>query len=183
LRTARCNATMSINTLYEQARRGDQAAIETLFDALSARFRYFARQRLHNREDAEEVVQEALQVIYEKYRSIEYEKSFAAWAYKVLMFKIMTYSRTQRRRDDKLEVAIAEAVTHEDDVSLEARLLECLRKLHAVDSRNARILNLHYQGFTVPEICERLGLTRNNLYSVLFRARAMLKRCLEEGDV
>jgi RNA polymerase sigma-70 factor (ECF subfamily) len=183
LQTAGRNATMSINTLYELARQGDQAAIEKLFGALSARFRYFARHRLRDREDAEEVVQEALKVIYEKYMSMEYEQSFSAWAYKVLMFKIMTYSRTQRRREDKLEIALAEAVMHEDDGSLEARLLECLRKLHAVDSRNARILNLHYQGFTVPEICERLGLTRNNLYSVLFRARALLKRCLEEGDV
>ncbi len=69
------------------------------------------------------------------------------------------------------------------DESLERQLLDCLKKLYAVNHRHARILNLHYLGFTVAEICQRLEVTRNNLYSLLFRARTKLADCLETGEV
>ncbi len=174
---------MSINILHEQARNGDKAAVERLFEALTARFRLFARQRVYDRDEAEEIVQEALKVVFEKYTEIEFQTSFAGWAYAVLTNKILSAGRTRKRRQDKLELLTAEASTRmAGDGSLEARLLECFKKLNRVNNRYARILNLHHQGYSVPEICGRLEVTRSNLYTILCRARSLLERCLNEDE-
>ena len=173
---------MNINDLQTQVRNGDQSAREQLFSLLAARFRLFARLRIKDRADAEDVVQDTLKTILEKHLLVDFESSFQAWAYQVLSNKIMTYLATRNRREDILsdrQARIPPAAT--PDSELERRLLDCLHKLHRVNQRHARILNLNHQGYSVPEICARLGLTRTNFYTLLSRARAMLETCLQKG--
>jgi len=177
---------LTINTLHRAAQNGDSNAEGALFALLSARFRYFAEHKIESRDDAEEIVQEALKTILDKYRDIEFTTSFAAWAYKVLDNKILAYFRrstVQRERMKGSTDADETPVMTVEETALERQLLECLRKLHAANRRHARVLNLHYLGFTVEEICRRVDVTRNNLYSLLHRARARLADCLETGDM
>jgi RNA polymerase sigma-70 factor (ECF subfamily) len=176
---------LEINKLQELARNGDLEAENELFRRLSARFGLFIRQRISDRAQAEEVVQDALTTVFEKYRGIEFESSFSAWAYQVLRNKMMTYGTTVGRRQNKLEElrSQGEAISNSDAPSrLEQRLLECLHALNRSNTRHARILNLHYQGYGVAEICQRLNLTRTNFYTILSRARRMLLACLEKGE-
>ena len=51
---------MDIQALHDLARQGDDQAEQQLFEALSVRFGLFAKRRIQNPEDSEEVVQEAL---------------------------------------------------------------------------------------------------------------------------
>ena len=177
---------MDLNSLQDKARRGDQTAENQLFDYLRARFSLLARRKLVDREDAEEIVQEALGTIFEKYRQVDFEVSFAAWAYKVLENKILGLYRTQHRRrahEEKLAHLRANPAQESPESDLEARLLDCLRRLNKVNRRHARVLVFKYQGYSVTEICDRLGLTRTNLYTLLSRARSLLEFCLEKGDL
>jgi RNA polymerase sigma factor (sigma-70 family) len=177
---------LNINELQTLARHGDQSAGEQLFSLLAARFRLFARLRIKDRADAEDVVQEALKTILEKHCQVDFETSFQAWAYQVLNNKLMTHMATQTRRVNILNDLSEQQVSHvapSPDSDLERRLLDCLQKLHRVNQRHARILNLHHQGYSVAEICDRLGLTRTNFYTLLSRARTMLETCLEKGGI
>ena len=174
---------MDINELYILSKGGKKADEECLFDALGARFKYFAQQKIRDAQDSEEIVQEALTTIAVKYRDLEVEKSFAAWAHRVLQNKILEYYRSRGRREQKMaeySASGAERVMNGPDESLQSQLLECLRKLAAVNRRYARILNFSYQGYAVVDICNRLGMTRTNLYTVLSRARSSLEICLEK---
>ena len=92
---------MNINELHKRIGAGDPEAEERLFESLSARFRMFARQRVKDKEDAEEIVQDALTTIVQKYRGIEFETSFAAWAHKVLEYKILDHFRARGRQADR----------------------------------------------------------------------------------
>lgn len=177
---------MEINNLQSKARCGDDSAEDRLFRLLRARFLLLAQRKLRDRDDSEEVVQEALKTVFEKHREMEFETSFAAWAHRVLENKILTFLRTRKRHNDRRENFVegtAVGVQDQPDSALESRLLDCLRKLNRVNRRHARILVYKYQGFTVAEICDRLGLTRTNLYTLLSRARSMLEFCLEKGDL
>ncbi|MDD5427124.1 MAG: hypothetical protein PHN52_11655, partial [candidate division Zixibacteria bacterium] len=71
----------------------------------------------------------------------------------------------------------------EPNPMLRDRLLNCLRKIHGKNSQYARILNLHFQGFTTAEICRKLKITSNYCYVILLRARSMIEYCLERGEV
>ncbi len=166
------------------ARKGGSAEEQRLFAVLTDIFRLFVQQRVWSRQDCEEIVQETLTTIAEKYRGIEFETSFAAWAYRVLEHKILHYYRTKRCRESKFAhppEGVEIATTEPFNPNLKRKLLDCLRQISRGNRRHARILTLRYQGFSAEEICDKLRITRNNAYIILSRARAMLKRCLKEG--
>jgi RNA polymerase sigma factor (sigma-70 family) len=137
--------------------------------------------------DAQEVVQECLLIIRKEYREITFNTSFSAWAYKVLDNQIMAYIKTQKRRAKNVQ-SMKEFngyPSQQKDINpdLKIRLQGCLRKIYNNNMRYARVLNLHYQGFSTEEICRKLTITATNLYATLSRARSLLEYCLEKGDI
>lgn len=177
---------LNINTLHSQASQGDSGAEEKLFELLTARFRYFAQLKIRERQDVEEIVQDALMTILKKYRDIDFNVSFSAWAHKVLSNKILDFHKIKTGHRSKLEDIIQtgkHSAPLNQDNALEKDLLHCLKQINAAYKRHARVLNLRYQGYKVAEICSKLKVTRTNLYSILSRARTMLETCLEKGDI
>ncbi len=179
---------MSINKLHQLSIEGGREAEELLFESLTARFRVFVRQRVWNKADAEEVVQEAMITICRDYRRMEFTASFAAWAYKVLDNRILAHISTRKRRSDR-EVSIDDRPdnpvpgTETVKPELKAKLLTCLKKVGRVNRRYARVLNFSYQGYKSDEICRQMDVKANTLYSLLSRARKMLETCLDKGDI
>lgn len=177
---------MKIDELYADIRSGGKKAESLLFEHLSVRFSLIAHLKIGNREDAEDVVQEALSVIAREYRSMEF-RSFRAWAYKVFDNRLLDYIGRKMRKTENIATVIDEgSLMVEDpnrDFDLKIRLRECLEKVRALNTRYARILNLHYQGFPPENVCSKLGVTKENLYMILSRARSTLNRCLETGEV
>lgn len=177
-----------INDLYRRTLDGDKSAENELFEFLTARFRLFARHRIWIQADAEEIVQETLMVILGEYKSLVIDTSFTAWAYKVLDNRILAYIKNRSRdRDrtakmDDLPEKTA-AIENPGANDLKRRLVTCLRKICVANTRYARILNLHYQGYVTDEICTRLGITQTNFYSILSRARSLLDFCLDKGEI
>lgn len=176
----------NIDKLYLEARNGNKKAEEQLFEFLSARFRLFVQRKIWNQGDGEELIQEALMTIFDKYKDVEQIDNIAAWAHKVLNNKILNYFKTKALHEKKLGELEQKSIGNNPivpDSTLELQLLDCLKKIGSINNRHARILNLHHHGYSVTEICEKLALTKSNLYSILSRARSMLELCLEKGDV
>ena len=179
-------AESELNTFYHLVCGGDREAEKKLFDGLRERFGLILQQKVGNEQDAEELIQESLMVIAQKYRAIEIRTSFTAWAYQVLENKLLYYYRTKKSRRDRfvsITDGIADGESSPSDPTLKYRLLTCLKKINAVNPRFARLLNLHHQGYTVEDLCVRFGITANGVYTILSRARAMLKVCLEKGQL
>ena len=177
---------MNINTLHSRAGNGDKTAENQLFEKLSESFRFFLKQKIMNRQDLEEVVQETMLTIADKYKTIEFKTSFSAWAYRVMENKLLNYYKIKYKSRDRVSSSdedASEGLVFDIDPVLKKTMLDCLRKINEVYKRHARVLNLHYQGFPVPEMCEKLKLTRNGIYILLSRARTLLKKCLEKGDI
>jgi RNA polymerase sigma-70 factor, ECF subfamily len=176
--------SLDLNDLYRSARRGDKAAEQRLMSHLTVSFRLVAQHRLWNEQEAEEVVQEALVTILAKYREVEIETSFGGWTYGVLQNKIMDCVRkrmTRRKLDEQMEPD-SSRVVNSSDPDLKRAIIDCFQKIHRDNNRHARILNLHYQGYTTEEICGKLDITENNLYVQLSRARRALEICLGKDD-
>lgn len=177
---------MSINALYKNVLDEIPGSEERLFESLSDSFGFFVQQRIWSEQDAKDVVQEALATIAGKYESIDFETSFAAWAYRVLQNKVLEYYRRKQCRESKFAQLTDEGSDSnpsDPDPTLRNRLLGCLKKIGQANSKYARVLNFKYQGYPTEEICDRMEMTRNGLYIVLSRARSLLKVCLQTGDV
>jgi len=175
---------MIINDLYKRAASGDKSAETELFKLLIDRFQYFAHRKVWNKEEAEEVVQNALATVLSEYRATEITISFSAWAHKVLENKFLAYIQTKRRQGGR-NALLADtddlAENRSADPTLKMQLLNCFKQVGRASRRYARILNLHHLGFGRTEVCEKLGMTVTQSYVVMSRARAMLKKCLDEG--
>lgn len=176
----------NINELYHLAANGHNKAETELFATLIDRFRLFAHLRVWNREEAEDLVQEAMSVVAAEYRAVNIESSFAAWAHKIMENRLLGYIQKMRR--EKGRVVSGETDEYltgswTPDPTLRMRLLDCLKKVAMANRRYARIINLHHLGHSREEICRRLEITPDQSYVVMSRARAMLKKCLEKGSV
>lgn len=89
----------------------------------------------------DEVVQEALKTIFEKYGVTIFTTSFSAWAYKVLVNKLQTHAATEGRRARKMaDIDAAAGLTsfERPDCDLEQRLLHCLEQVNRVHLNNNR---------------------------------------------
>ena len=177
---------MDLNSLQVKARQGDRQAEERLFQYLHVNFRLFAQHRVWNAEDSEEVVQDALKTIVIKYKDLEVETSFAAWAHGVLIRKILDYVKVKQLRAAHRAETSNPVHWHGQappDPALKSRLLDCLKKVSRIHRQHARVLTLHYQGYSTSEICQRLKVKTGNFYVMLSRARIQMARCLETGAV
>jgi RNA polymerase sigma factor (sigma-70 family) len=169
--------------LLAKARAGDKASEEELFRFLSARFQAIAIQRIWDTEAAQDVAQEACATVFEKYRTETFTTSFEAWTYGVLRRKISNHLQSSKAERQRLDRSSNEGTSGHSSGSpeheLERRLSECLKRIGKANPRYARVLNLSYQGYKTKEICERLRISPNAMYSVLCRGRSLLKKCLK----
>lgn len=69
---------MNINDLYQAASGGDSGAKTKLFEKLLDNFSLFVQQRVWNKEDSEEIVQDTMTTIAQKYGELDVHTSFAA---------------------------------------------------------------------------------------------------------
>ncbi|MEZ5359781.1 MAG: RNA polymerase sigma factor [Candidatus Zixiibacteriota bacterium] len=178
-------ANQIIETLFLRARGGEKSAQNELFGALSARFQLIAQKRVWDNQDAEEIAQDALMTVFDKYMEAQTHSGYTAWAYKVLSNKILHYYRTNSRHSEKMTITdkiemFAESWT--PDPTFESKIKNCLQKVIKTNSRYGRILVNCYHGYSPDEICDRVGLTKTNFYSILSRARSLLKQCLDKEN-
>lgn len=174
--------------LVDRAREGDKQAEQELFQFLAARFRVVVRQYVRGEEDAKDIAQEACMTVLQKYKAESFTVSFDAWAYGILRNKIkrslqLAKYRREQPMHDNGEISRARFSSANDNPDLKLRLRECMRQTVRVHPEYARVLNLTYQGYSTAEICERVKVTLNNLYSILSRARRLLRFCLETGSI
>jgi len=177
---------LGLNDLYKNSLSGGETEEKKFFLSLTERFQLVAEQKIMNESDRQEVVQNALMVVVKKYKEMNFEVSFSAWAYDILQKEILKYYRTRGGRVKRFsgeEDDFYNARVKSIDPALRRNLLDCLKKICGFNQRFARVLNLKYQGYGVDEICLRLEVNMSNLYVILSRARSKLKLCLEKGVI
>ncbi|MEZ5359996.1 MAG: RNA polymerase sigma factor [Candidatus Zixiibacteriota bacterium] len=179
-------AIESIESIYKEVCDGRPGAEDRLFKALSVRFSLIARKRIWDRQDAEEIVQDALAAVFAGYKTADIRGTFITWAHMVLRHKVLNYYRSKARHDkrfaqtDQLDLVSGHFTP---DPTLENELTKCMQKIVAANSMYGRILILVFQGYSAEEICERLAITKANCYTALSRARSLIKYCLKKGDI
>jgi RNA polymerase sigma factor (sigma-70 family) len=171
-----------LNDLWIRAKDGDKKAEEQVFRKLRVRLTLLARLRVPE-EDVEDIVQDTCLTISRKYKSLAEPFRFDAWVHEILRNKVRNYYRARGRSADLRwdlrdydQLVIPHNAQHNPE--LMRTLVRCARKLISTNRKYARVLNLSQQGFKTSEICERMRVTRNNLYVMLNRSRNFLLNCI-----
>jgi RNA polymerase sigma-70 factor (TIGR02943 family) len=160
----------------------------------------YARWLLHDRDAAEDAVQETMLAALHAPRSFGGRSSVRTWLFGILRHKVMDAFRRQAREvplaDDGEEVD-GESLWHGDDdgnrrlapshwgdpeqALQEKRFFAVLERcIDRLPKNTARVFTMReIPGMETGEICHAVGITRDYCFVILHRARAALRDLLE----
>lgn len=167
--------------LVELVRAGDVAAYDLLVTRHMKRAYSVAYRLLGQREDAEDLVQDAFMAALEKIDTFKVGRSFAPWFYRILVNRGLNSRKSRSlRRMDALPPEISDSsrspLRDTERAELRERLTEALRTLPPRQKSVVELFEL--EGFTSLEIAEVLGLSDGTVRWHLHQARAKLREAL-----
>ena len=161
----------------------------------------YALLQLHDRDAAEDVVQETMLAALEGRARFEGKSTAKTWLTGILKHKIIDLIRRKSREqpltadEDASEAEAVDAIFQSDghwqqppsDWGSPSRALEDKRFREAFElctrampMRNARVFMMReVLEMSTEEICKELGITPTNLWVILHRARLSLRECIE----
>ena len=138
---------------------------------------------VHDRNAAEDILQEVSSVMWRKFDQFEEGTNFSAWALKIARFAVLEWRRKAARLalplDEETERLLAEAsaeITDEYDGMREA-LRFCVGKLSPKQSELIRAR--YFDDEPVQKIASRMERTRMAIYKALKKAHELLLSCIE----
>jgi RNA polymerase sigma-70 factor, ECF subfamily len=167
--------------LVERVRAGDGAAFDMLVNRHMKRAYSVAYRLLGQREDAEDLVQDAFLAALEKIDTFKAGRSFAPWFYRILVNRGLNSRKSRSlRRMDALPPEISDfsrsPLRDTERSELRAKLTEVLGLLPPRQKAIVELFEL--EGFTSLEIAEVLGLSDGTVRWHLHQARAKLREAL-----
>lgn len=165
--------------LVVQAQRGDRDAFAVIASATVDRLYAIARVTLRDADRAEDAVQETLVRCWRDLPGLRDPDKFEAWQRRMLMHAITDEFRRGRRYEAKVRVLHAEPAQG-DTASALADRDELDRGFRRLTPEHRTILVLrHFQGLSLPEVADALGIAEGTAKSRLHYAMAALRAALE----
>ena len=156
-----------------------------ILERLRERIRRFAASKV-SRDVAEDIAQEVLLFLNEKYNSVERPEELVPLAIEIARFKILGARRKPVRRGEHTQVSVDDLplATDIEDPFQQASQREQLEHLEAallgLGERCRELFRLKLEGLTFPEIQKRLKVdSLNTLYTWDYRCRKQLREKME----
>ena len=171
-----------------KARTGDGEAFRLLVEKHSRSVFRLGFRLTGNAQDAEDVVQEAFLRAYRQLDRYDGRASFHTWIYRIASNYALDLLRGRKhveQRKDENQVSIVDTVPSDDfaadrlvySTQVRQRLAEAMDDL-SEQERTAFVLR-HYEGLSIDQIGEALGIAESATKNSIFRAVQKLRRALE----
>jgi RNA polymerase sigma factor (sigma-70 family) len=168
-------------TFVIKAKAGDETAYAFLVNRYKSQAFNLAYRILRNREDAEEVAQDAFIKVYEKLHQFRSESKFSTWLYRIVYNTSISKTRIKKldyieiQNEDGEEVNF-EAVSYDfDRLAAAERKIYISKSLESLPEDESFIISLYYmEDCSTEEIADITSLSISNVKVKLFRARKKL---------
>ncbi len=178
--------------LIERALQGDQSAYTEILNRYRGQLYHVIYKMVRNREEAEDLVQEAFMKAFNALSTFNENFAFSTWLYKIAVNNCIDYLRKKRLQtysyDRPMSVKDGEIKRDyaDPDESPDKELLsnEKTRLINeAIDALppnyHTVIVLRHREELSYEEIADRLNLPLGTVKARIFRAREMLKKSLK----
>ena len=173
-----------------RARQGDSDAFRALVEQHSRSVFRLAYRMTGNEQDAEDVVQESFLRAYRQLGRFESRANFGTWLYRIVSNCSVDLMRSKQARHDQVrgdsldqegavELPEADAPNPErqaQSAEIDRRVQDALRDLSPLE--RAAFTLRHYEGRSIEEISETLGLGTSAAKHSVFRAVKKLRIAL-----
>ncbi|MBC9796589.1 RNA polymerase sigma factor [Sinomicrobium weinanense] len=169
--------------LVEKCKNNDRRAQLKLYRQYCDAMFCVARRYLHNREDAEDVVQEAFIKAFRKLHQYRQEIAFGAWLKRIVINNCLDRIKREKERLLSVEDVFPEISGEETEGwmvenSLSPKMIAGAMEQLPEGSRYVTMLFL-VEGYDHEEISEILGITEVNSRTLLFRGKKKLRELLK----
>jgi RNA polymerase sigma-70 factor (ECF subfamily) len=197
--------TSSERSLVKRLKAGDETAFIQIVERYHTSLLCLARNYVRSQSSAEEVVQETWMGVYQRIPFFEERSSLKTWIMRILVNRARTYAVRDQRLvpfsaltecEEESEMFVAEleslaggwiSLTEDGRDIPEACLLLLETRTRVVQiiealpaSQRAVIVLCDIEGWKPEEVCTRLGISMGNQRVLLHRARAKVRRILEQ---
>ena len=144
----------------------------------------FILSMVHNKADAEELMQQTAMDMWKMFERFQKGTSFAAWGCTIAKYRILDYRKKQQKNRLFLSPEVYEQVMlemqkseKESDKKKDA-LQGCLKKLKDSD---LKMLMMHYEDdVSYKNIAEKLKVSKTGIYKVMTRIHMNLQKCIRQ---
>ncbi len=175
-------------SLAQRMKDGDETAFSQLYEEMWKPLCYIASKQLNSREEAMDVVQDTLVVVYQDIHKLKDNMAFSAWMNRILYAKCAAVVGTKKRKPllpldeiseaqfvDQLNLVPEEWLFNQEASSSISRMVSDLP-----EEQRAAIILYYYSQLSTKEIAKVMNLSTNAVTIKLSRARGSLKKKIEK---
>ncbi|MBN1763888.1 MAG: sigma-70 family RNA polymerase sigma factor [Sedimentisphaerales bacterium] len=144
----------------------------------------FILSMVRNYQDADDILQDTVNTMWQKYAESQPIHDFVAWGIQIAYYKIMDFRKKQKGNihiqytDQLFEKMLP--VTRETDRYSDKRLDKLKKCLKKLGPRQSKFVELrYYQDLKPRQIASLLGLSILNVYKIMSRIHSQLLDCVK----
>lgn len=155
-----------------------------LYNSVSTRVLSYLMIMVHNKDSAEELLQETATVLWSKFDEYKEDTNFGAWAISIARLKTLEFFRERKKSRMVFDDSFYEKVSGQEKelsedmpIRIEA-LKKCLDKLGA---NHKKLLSLRFKkGLAITKISQLTGRPLGSLYHSFSRLIRDLRNCVKK---
>ncbi|MGV3631129.1 MAG: RNA polymerase sigma factor [Bacteroidota bacterium] len=177
-----------INSLIVDCVNNSRKAQEKLFKLFYGKMLYLVLRYHHDRDTAQEVVQEGFIKVFEKMSGFDMQGSFDAWVRRIMVNTAIDFIRRNNKMtlvelNDNYREDFPEDSADELEHELEKNRQLAMESIQELSPAYKMVFNLYYvEDYTHKEIAEELGISEGTSKSNLAKAKIRLKQILEQKN-
>jgi RNA polymerase sigma-70 factor (ECF subfamily) len=170
-----------LTDILEGCRKNDSQAQFQLYNKLAPAVLGLCMRYLQNRDEAEDVMQDAFVKVFTKLHTYKGEGSFEGWVKRIAANTALNALQKKKRIYFERQLEIVETIVFDEEEQELLGLPEIIACMEALPDGYRTIVNLALiEDFTHREIAEQLGISESTSRSQLARARQALMKLLKE---
>ena len=166
------------------AKKGDMRAFEKILYIYEKRIYSHLYRMVDQKEDAEDLTQTTFLKLYKNIKSINLDKNFNAWVYKIATNTAYDWLRKKRGHPEQFMEDMGTIETIEDETAYD--MIESLENKDAIEyamnnikkSYKSILILFYREELSYQEIADALSVPLNTVKSNLYRAKKSLKEQL-----
>jgi RNA polymerase sigma-70 factor (ECF subfamily) len=171
---------MTEEAILKGCLKNNATAQKELYNRYSARMLSVCYRFAHNREDAEDMLQEGFIKVFSQIHTFENRGSFEGWIRRIIVHTCINILKKNKKFNESVDIIHATSVQVREEsipaIIQAKQVVECIRLL-PIGYRT--VLNLYaIEGYAHKEIAEMLEIEESTSRSQYTRAKAMLEDIL-----
>ncbi|MGZ5286900.1 MAG: RNA polymerase sigma factor [Flavisolibacter sp.] len=176
---------MTEEAILQGCIKNDPSAQKSLYQKYSAKMLVVCYRYAHNREDAEDMLQEGFIKIFYQIHTFENRGSLEGWIRRIIVHTCINHLKKNKRFNESVDLIHATSIqVREESIPsiIQAKeIVECIRLL-PLGYRT--VLNLYaIEGYAHKEIAQMLDIEESTSRSQYTRAKAMLEDVLTRKNI